>query len=173
MSAIGGLLYLAKLQQPEIVLATNLLARYIFSPNRRQQNDIKHIFCFLSEVQLIQIDLDGFIQETPSLEELVLQMHDTYQILIKSDCKPAMVVLFVDPRSLGVPRNKLWLRLLQIMHNLLRFPKHVKNVYGLGQKVITYRKQMEWLLRKRQQKYLKTTRFLLLNSKKAILRAIE
>ena len=107
MSAIGGPLYLANCTRPDIVLATNLLARYIFSPNRRQYNEIKHIFRYISEVQLILIDLDGFIQETSSLEGLILQMQDTYQILIKPYCKPATFLLLVEPRSLGVPRNKL------------------------------------------------------------------
>ena len=55
-------------------------------------------------------------------------MHDTYQILIKLDRKPAMFLRLVEPRSLGFPKNKLWLRLLQIMLKLLRFMKHVENV---------------------------------------------
>ena len=58
---------------------------------------------------------------------MVLQIHAIYKV----ERKPDMVLQLVEPRSLGGPRNKLWLRHLQIMHKLLRFTKHVKNVCGL------------------------------------------
>ena len=60
---------------------------------------------------------------------MVLQIHAIYKV----ECKPHMVLQLVEPRSLGGPINKLWLRHLQIMHKLLHFTKHVENVCGFGQ----------------------------------------
>ncbi|XP_048604757.1 secreted RxLR effector protein 161-like [Brassica napus] len=47
MSAIGGLLYLAKCTRPDIAFATNLLARYSSAPTRRHWDGINHVFRYL------------------------------------------------------------------------------------------------------------------------------
>lgn len=47
LSAIGALMYLANCTRPDIVFATNLLARYSSAPTWRYWNAIKHIFCYL------------------------------------------------------------------------------------------------------------------------------
>ena len=60
---------------------------------------------------------------------MVLQIHAIYKV----EHKPDMVVQLVEPRSVGGPRNKLWLRHLRIMQRLLRFMKNVENVLGFGQ----------------------------------------
>ena len=47
LSAIGALMYLANCTRPDIVFATNLLARFSSSPTRRHWNGIKHVFRYL------------------------------------------------------------------------------------------------------------------------------
>ena len=47
LSAIGTLIYLANCIRPDIVFATNLLARFSSSSTRRHWNGIKHIFRYL------------------------------------------------------------------------------------------------------------------------------
>ena len=82
----------------------------------------------MSVLSKVRIDLGLIYLRNPEFG-IVLQIHAIYKV----ERKPDMVLQLVEPRSLGGPRNKLWLRHLQIMLKLLRFTKHVENVCGFGQ----------------------------------------